>query len=244
MRSRVLALSLLAPLLLVPASSSAAPSSEKAGPAHHRPEVGACYDYGVRGLNGLTGPKNEVSCDESHRAITVAAPLIDADFSDREDPVIFEKAGARCYRAAYKAVGGTHEIRALTAYSIGYYVPTKAEIDKGARWVRCDLLLFGGERLMPLPDPYLPATPDDSVALCLVDQYEAGTVCARDHKYRATGVVTIKGDDYPTDARFDRIGQRRCDTRTTTDDYIWRWPNEQAWDAGKHLLTCYSRTRS
>lgn len=243
MRSRVLALSLVATLFLLPAHSGAA-SSDKAGPEYHRPKVGACYDYGLRGLYAVTGPKHEVSCDESHRAITVAAPVISADFSDREDPAIFEKAGTRCYRAAYKEIGGTHEIRALTAYSMSYYVPTKAEIDKGARWVRCDLLLYGGDRLVPLPDPYLPPTPDDSVALCLVHKRGVATVCARKHKYRATGTVRIKGDEYLTDAQFYRIGLRRCDSRTTSDGYTWRWPNEQAWNAGRHLITCYSKTKS
>ena len=182
--SRALALLLAAAVLApLPASSvtSSATSSAKPGPDHHRPDVGACYDYGIRGLLAISGPRREVSCDDSHRAVTVAVPRLTGDIDRKKPLAAFDKVGVRCYRALYKALGGTQESRALTAYGLSYYVPTQAELDRGARWVRCDMLLYGGNKVMPLPDPLLPATPDDSVALCLPDE-----VRARDRLRRAS----------------------------------------------------------
>ena len=96
---------------------------------------------------------------------------------------------------------------------------------------------------MPLPDPLLPATPDDSVALCLLDADQAATVCAREHRCRATGVVPVKGKAYPGSDKLDEIGARRCGTRTTSARFVWRYPHELAWTAGKHLATCFTKTK-
>jgi len=238
----LLAAAVLAPLPASSVTSSATPSA-KPGPDHHRPDVGACYDYGIRGLLAISGPRREVSCDDSHRAVTVAVPGLTGDI-DRKNPLAaFDQIGTRCYRALYRALGGTQESRALTAYGLSFYIPTQDELDRGARWVRCDMLLLGGNKLMPLPDPLLTATPDDSVALCLPDEVARATVCAREHRYRATGVVAVKGDTYPGEAKLNRMGQRRCDTRTTSGRYLWRYPSALSWRAGRHVITCFTKTR-
>ena len=88
----------------------------------------------------------------------------------------------------------------------------------------------------------MPATPDDSTALCLVEQYGASTVCARKHRYRATAVVPVKGGAYPGADELDRIGRVKCASRTT-GAYVWRYPLEQSWKAGRHVVTCFTRTK-
>jgi hypothetical protein len=242
-RSRILTLLFLAAVTVAPLATTSPADSAGADPDFHRPQVGDCYDYGLVGLYANSGPKNKVSCDESHRALLIAAPRVNGKI-DRKDPeATFDKIGVRCYRALYKMLGGTPETRALTAYGISYYIPRQTELDKGARWARCDLLLFGGTKLMPLPDPLLPAVPDDSTALCLLDEDLAATVCTRKHKFRATGVVTVDTDAYPGEKKLNRIGYRKCDSRTTSTNYLWRYPSEAAWRAGKHLVTCYTKTR-
>ena len=211
----------------------------KADPDFHRPTVGTCYDYGLRGLSASSGPRSKVPCEESHRALLIAAPRVSGKI-DRKDPeAVFDKIGARCYRALYRTLGGTQESRALTAYSIGYYLPDAGRARQGRPVGALRPRPLGGTKLMALARPAAAREPrDDSTALCL---HKNESYHGRAPASTATG---RPGSSWsraaPTRARTGSTGSDSASAaRAPTGDYVWRYPREASWRGGqarRHLL--------
>ncbi len=231
---------LFAGFAIAAAAMVAAPAAD-AGPGYHEPDVGECHDYGLRGLNSESESRKPVSCDEPHTALTVAVVRVPKPVLADPERVL-ATVGTRCYKKMFDVLGVSTKVRAQTAYSLAYFLPTKAERAKGARWVRCDLYLAGGRKLMNLPDPLVDRPLDDSVTRCL--QIRRGTalttVCSRSHDYRVAGVVKLRGA-YPGPERFKSLAGKRCPRLAGPKGY-YTFPSRVAWSAGDKRLTCYRKT--
>lgn len=232
-------------LLAVAVSGSLlAATPTAADAASSRPAVGDCHSMTWAEYQAATDTDAPISCERAHTSRTVAVKdVTSADFRTDEAVV---KAGVRvCSPSVARAIGGSERNRKLTAYSLTFYQPTKAQLQAGARWIRCDLVLLGGNRLLPLPtdeEPAVGSAPHaDSVARCL-REFRAGplvTACSESHHYRAKGTVQVQGPAYPGNDRLYRIAQQRCPGIAGRTWYA-TWPGETSWTQGKERhLVCY-----
>jgi hypothetical protein len=217
--------------------------SAVAGPGYHDPEVGECHDYGIRGLLAVSDSRDPVPCDQAHRALTVAVLRVPRRVGPLDPAKAFAAVGTRCYKALSATLGGTTRERAMTAYTLAFFLPSKSERRHGARWVRCDLVLEGGTKLQAVPDPLLPRPLDDSVQRCLQIRHGVAlaTVCSRRHDYRAAGVLKFNGP-YRSPRRFYSIAVQRC-PKLAGDRFYFNYPSREAWKAGDKVMVCSKHTK-
>ena len=109
-------------------------------------------------------------------------------------------ASAGCEAAFSRFIGGDPARRALSRLSVTYFLPPQKYYDRGADWVRCDVVaLQSADALAPLPQP-LQGFLDDSRALqdygvCSAGQPGATTsalvICGQPHTFRALTALRL-----------------------------------------------------
>ena len=133
-----------------------------------------------------------------------------------------------------------------TAYAWTFYRPTGAQIEHGARWLRCDVNLFGGKRLQALPR-------GTSVRIGSISRTEQAcrlwvadttvlTGCASTHHYRVVKLVRIPGSKLPSRARLMKLAAKKCEPATGPNWWA-SWPSHTGWADGDRVLTCSRPTR-
>lgn len=239
---------LLATTLTGPASTAAAASraAAAADPLAGAPTVGQCSDMSRRELQRNSFTEAPVDCAGPNTAEVVAVPVL-------PDKVSYKRIG-RITRIAMKACMpviedrlGTSTLRVrMTAYSLGFFLPTTSQRAAGARWVRCDLVRYGGGRLLPLPETLAVGTfPfSDTAARCLVGRKRFITACSERHTYRASSAVKVRAERFPSREGWLRLAARACPRRVSTPRSFWAtWSSKAAWSTGDRAIVCYSRTR-
>ncbi len=231
--------------LLAAALTTTAPiAGAAADPAYQAPVMGQCSDMSRAELDLPTYTEPAVDCAGTHTAeVTAVAVLPDGMAYDSPD--FTELALATCNGGKRQALGASKLGMHLTAYAIGWFIPTPEQQAAGARWLRCDVVLLGGRELVPLPDklhigtyPY-----ESSVARCLTGRDFLVTTCSAKHTYRATAAIKIKAKRYPTEKAWKRIGTERCRSATTSRTYRFSWPSKVDWKVGDRALVCYTQTQ-
>ncbi len=229
-------------LLATPSSSEEAPGSARTNYAV--PEVGACHDYGARESGRITAPRDPASCSGRHTAVTVSVKRFTGSV-DWDDPYLIAKHSTRpCVRSIVKALGGDGLTWLKTTYHPTWFYPTKKQRERGAKWIRCDLVQYSGKRLVPLAeDLHLGKRPvPDRVARCLNARLYL-IACSKAHDWRATGFSRLSGANPPSDAEVRRIALRRCPGKVSSRSFRYSLGSGFAWRAGVKALICYSETR-
>ncbi|MCY7394844.1 MAG: septum formation family protein [Nocardioides sp.] len=227
---------LVTALALVPAGEA---SARRAGPGYQQPTVGSCHSYSAQQLAKPTEGRAEVPCTGPHTAQTIAVLRVTGSPAATN---AFTRYGPRCYRAMTKALGGNEAKIVSTAYAVAFFRPSNKQIEQGARWLRCDLVLAGGNRLQPLSSPLVTDPADDSVARCANGTASRATVCSRTHTYRVSGTVAGAGR-YPSLSSFARIAATRCPAKVTTPKrFQLYFPPAEQWRSGAKAMACLSRT--
>lgn len=260
---------------LVESSGPTTPATERErstrGPdkdAAPAPEVGACRMLTVEDVPPPTNDDPEVRCSKRHTAVTYhvgewPAKLIKSarGVKDRKlEGYVFTE----CDRAWRRTVGGSQEARVTSIVSWAWYKPTRKQFDDGAYWFRCDLVAGQStKRLEVLPadvDGLLKGSFDDRYHACWTKPFsdkpnaDEGvlTSCARRHRQRAVGIVTVgkRKAPYPgQQTTFDRsnnrcgdvVAQWRGDPRP--GEYGLQWPRRSDWRDGERYATCWAVTR-
>lgn len=135
-------------LTLVPAQTAHAAAGD---PDYNKPTVGDCHDYDLAGLMKPSDTSSPVDCATTHTAKVFKVFMLPDSTSWSDEDAVSRLVTQRCSPAWREWLGWSDLTRALTAYSWAWFQPTKAERDQGARWVRCDVVLYGGNSIAPLP---------------------------------------------------------------------------------------------
>ena len=235
---------LLAPLAAVVATTAPA----HAGPTFQQPAVGECRWLTIEELNRNSNNEAPIDCSRAHSSRVIATGRLPKGVTWRASAQRLERIATGICDPAWKTVlGKSYASRAMTAYSWAWFIPTKAQRDRGARWIRCDLILMGGgSRAVGLPtddEPALGSQPHpNGIADCLTRRTFVHTICARTHAWRATGTFVIDQKAYPTERQFRRAAVRRCPSRVSSDSFAWRFRGPDRWRLGDHVVVCFSRT--
>ena len=238
-----------ATLALVPLTLTPAASAGVDGPGFEQPAVGECRSLGLDELRRLSNNEAPIDCTQPHTSRVIATGRLPKGVTWDAWQRLTRVATGICEPAWKEALGGSYGSRAMSAYSWGWFIPNASQRSRGARWIRCDLVLWGGKktlvRLRPEAETALGTLPHpDGIAACLTLRPFVLTTCARGHAFRATGTFVIRQEAYPTPRQFRRAALRRCPARVTTDNnFRWVKRGPSRWRLGDHVVTCYSHTR-
>lgn len=232
---------LAASVIAVGAPAGAAPDQ----PGYQEPDVGSCRDLTYEEYLGASDTSETIDCEDPHSSYVVAVDRLPADV-DWDDSLakLSRTITATCIPAWETHLGGTEKAREMSAYAVAWFMPTQAQRDRGARWFRCDVVLLGGTKVLPLPSdaaPVLDTDLPDRVARCLTRDPKV-TTCARNHVWRVTGGFRLRGDAFPSRRELQRAADRRCPDLTSTRRWRWGSPSKDAWRVGHRTTVCYSRT--
>ena len=237
-----IALVVMATLL---ATFSTSPAS--AGPGYQRPHVGECRNIVLGQIFKRANSTTPVACTEEHTAQTLLVAKLKKRFFKGPKRKLTEAVNKKCDAAWQTAVGRSTKQRLQSAYSYAWWIPTKAQRGQGARWFRCDIVLWGGKTaLAPLTAtsaPFLDKPIPDSQRLCLVSG-AYGTTCDRPHSFRAVAVVKLKTGPWPGKAKLvNRIGKKCLAAKPEVDPYFYR-PSRKVWETtdGPLWVRCYEKT--
>jgi hypothetical protein len=222
----------------------AAPATAAADPAYQAPVVGQCFDMSAAELAESSYSEAAVDCGAPHTSQVIAVVQVPADVSyDGRD--LAEFALQSCYPAERRVLGTSTRGVHLTAFDLGYFGPTAEQQAAGARWLRCDLVLAGGDELLPLPRSLeVGSFPfRKSVSRCLAGKDFHVTACTTTHTHRAAAALKVEQERYPSGKAWQRIGTERCRNAVSTRSYRFSWPSQVGWKVGDRTLVCYSQAR-
>ena len=227
----------MAPAVGPAMAQASPPSALRAGPGYHEPAVGSCYDLGWDQAAKPSASQDPVPCDAPHTLMTVKVKRLSKPV--RWSSNLSSRFEVPCTKAMYDAIGGT-KLAAMSAYQLWFFLPTKKERAKGARWIRCDVGLRAGRTgLDRLPTSVtLSSLPlDKSVARCLVGKTLATTACSNGHTWKAK--KAFKLSSRATSATHYQKQGRRCARLTNTQHYVFDGPSAEEWKAGNHFMVCF-----
>lgn len=208
------------------------------------PAAQSCHALSVEESVAMSDPDPAVPCETRHSSRTFRVVTLPDGVDPRDADAMSEVASDRCSPVYRRLVSRSMGKRLLSAFSYVWFAPTRREVDLGARWIRCDLILLGGRGLAPLPKARIPALSSttanpDHVARCYTGPrggYSV-TVCSRPHQYRARSVYTMRTGDYPTEAQVQRAGARWCGSSDGVRRASFR-PTPEQWRGGFRYFVC------
>ena len=177
--------------------------------------MGECRNLTLDQLIKQSDTSAPIDCSTRHTTKVVAVPQIPegetwASMKANKWAKISRLYEKQC-RPAWEALLGVNDrTQAMTAYGLGFFLPTVAERDAGARWMRCDVYVAratsGLTRLKYDAAPLVP-TPlnDNHVRLCMKAKTFYHTSCDASHAWRSKGSFNLRRQKtYPTDKQIRR----------------------------------------
>ncbi|GAA3827255.1 hypothetical protein [Nocardioides panacisoli] len=250
LRATALVAAALSVALIAPVSSTASADAPRRGVDTAPPAEGSCHDLTyAEGLNAAD-PDPAVDCTEAHTSVTLAVVKF-AKAPDWSDVgALYRRSQEKCVRGEILVFGAEPKALQSSAYSEWLFVPSKAQRDAGAKWVRCDIALAEGKTLQPLPTdgpPQLGPLPlDDSLARCRAGKPLGFLVvaCSGPHTQGAAPLIKRPGGTYPGTKRMHAWTYQRCHAKLGRSLGVYEWPTKPMWRHGLRFSTCFRKTRS
>lgn len=246
-----------------PASTHSA-QHPSATPSPAAPKAGDCRNLTYADALGSSDETPTIDCTQSHSAVTVAVgPLVDPahlQATDINDPSVQHELAVSCPKAVRAYAGGTDNTFDLSTIEALWFIPTPAEIAKGANWYRCDLVVLSGpNQLAAIPASMQNALANPSALnqwgtcgnTAPSDKAFQRQLCSAPHSWRAVSIAQLP----PTAIYLDQTATanagndcRKVATAAANGalKFTWsfEWPNEQAWQAGQRYGLCWLPTAS
>lgn len=213
-------------------------------PGFEQPKVGECYQLTPAQSRASVVDRSAVPCRGKHTSVVAYVGYVPRPITPAT-PLGQRRALARrlCEPAYRRVVGGTLADRATSILTWTMFTPGQAQLERGARWVRCDVLARTGKGLMPLPagQPLLKAGVPEQLRVC---QNNDGVdiSCSRPHAYRVEAVFRAAGNAYPAAPAFTPTARQRCKELTSKDGGFWQPPSRAGWRSGDRFIRCLGPT--
>jgi Septum formation len=256
-------------------TADAATSTTRSAPGHAThshspepppvaPETAECRTLTYRDISGFFDDTKTTSCSASHTAYTFAVVQLPKsvafDGVKIQNDAVQTAAADRCRAAFKKFIGGNDETRALARLTVTYFLPHQIGFDRGAHWVRCDVVALQSARMLAQLPRRLQGLLDSSSALStygVCSRADPGSsplvMCSQPHAYRALAAIRL-GDDaapYPGQQATVDLGTSRCKTLVAKQlgvkggfTYSWTYPSTADWAAGQRFGYCWNQTTS
>ena len=229
-----------------PSESESADEEAAPDPGYGAPEVGRCYRLTPEQSLAAVTSSSRVKCDNKHTSVVAYVGYVPKAVTARTPLAKRRAIGKRlCEPAFLKVAGGTVADRATSLLTWTLFTPSRDQLERGARWVRCDVLARSGDELVSLPDakPLLEKGVPESLRVC---QTETGAdiSCSRPHVFRVEAVYAASGNAYPDAARYTAAARTRCKELMGRAGGYWQPPSRAGWKAGDRFVRCLSRAAS
>jgi hypothetical protein len=224
------------------APSKTVESQPAADPGYGAAEVGECHQMSARQSLASVDTSSEVSCRKSHTSVVAFVGYLPKPVTAATPLPRRQALGKRkCQPAYQKVVGGTEADRATSILTWTMFTPSQSQLERGARWVRCDVVARSGDRLVPLPtpSPMLAQGVPEQVRIC---QTEAGVdvSCRKEHQFRVEAVYRAVLKSYPATASYTAVARARCRQLVGSSGGYWQPPSREGWAAGDRFIRCLS----
>lgn len=230
------------------------------------PDVDTCRALAFAAVDRYANDTATTSCERPHTAYTFAVTRLPADVAFEgvaiRNAAVQQAAAASCRKEFASYAGGDAATRALVRLDTTYFLPDQRSFDRGARWVRCDIIALRTDAALgELPVKLAGALDDpevvDKYAVCSVAEPGAPSpqlvTCDQQHAYRAIASVRLGAPNarYPGDTVTGLDGRRRCEeiVDAWADDqgrdryaFSWTYPTFSDWQTGQRFGYCWSRT--
>ena len=208
-------------------------------PGFGAPRSGRCFRMRAPQSRASVAAGRRVPCASSHTTVVARVSVLPGPVTARTSIAQRRKLGTRvCEPAFRRAVGGTPAERATSILTWTLFTPSQAQLVRGARWVRCDVVARSGEELVALPAtrPLLRAGVPEQLRICQ-DERGADLSCASPHTYRVEAAYREPGD-YPDSSTYPALARARCLELTGRSDGLWQPPSKEGWLAGDRFIRC------
>lgn len=211
-------------------------------PGYQAPKPGQCYRMTGAQSRASVATGRLTNCKARHNSVVAHVGYVRRAVS-AETPIAKRRnLGRRVCEPAYRrVVGGTLADRATSILTWTLFTPGQAQLERGARWVRCDVVARTGNQLIELPaaQPLLAKGVPEQLRSCQ-DAAGVDVSCGRPHSYRVEAVYRAAGNDYPDPTRYAAAARGRCQELTGKAGNFWQPPSRQGWAAGDRFIRCLS----
>lgn len=234
-------------------------------PPNPAPAAGACRRLTYGAISRYSNAAPTAACTAPHTAYTFAVRRLPATVDvvgvSIGNKSVQQAASQGCRDAYTTFIGGDPARRALSRLSVTYFLPMQLQFNRGAHWVRCDVVaLATPNSLAELPDGDLGGFLDKPAALQQYGVCSAGppgetssvlVMCAEDHTYRALTALRLGTDTarYPGESVTRTKGQQRCADYIADElgsaggyTYGWTYPTVADWATGQRFGYCWNKT--
>ena len=233
-------------------------------PAADPPEVGECRALTFADISRYADDSPVRSCTGEHTSYTFAVEDLPSDVAftgvQIQNDAVQAAAAETCTSRFTAYIGGDARTRTLARLTTTYFVADQEDFDRGAHWVRCDVVaLQSASSLAPLPRR-LEHILDTGKAL---DDYgvcsdgdpgsadSALVMCTQPHTFRAVTALRLGGSDDP----YPGADATRADGESECKDFIadllgvtggftygWTYPSATDWSGGQRFGYCWNST--
>ena len=211
-------------------------------PGYQAPKVGQCHRLTFAESRASVAGGQRVSCKKPHETVVAYVGYRPRAVTPGTSVAKRRALGKQVCEPAYRrVVGGTLVDRATSLLTWTLFTPDRAQLARGARWVRCDVLARGGSRLVPLPAtvPMLGAGVPEQLRVCQ-DAAGVDISCASPHAFRVEAAYQETRTAYPTTPEYAAVARTRCLELTKKYGGYWQPPSITAWQSGDHFIRCLS----
>jgi hypothetical protein len=226
--------------------SEAEPAQDEPAPdpGFQAPKVGECHRMTPAQSRASVTTSPRVNCRANHNTVVAFVGYVPRAVTATTPLAQRRALGRRFCEPAYRRVaGGTLADRATSILTWTLFTPSQAQLQRGARWLRCDVVARSGNQLIPLPpaQPLLKQGVPEQLRVC---QNEAGLdlSCARPHAYRVEAVYLASGSAYPDATAYTPVARARCKQLTGRFGGFWQPPSKAGWQAGDRFVRCLAPT--
>jgi hypothetical protein len=229
--------------IVPPGGSASASSTPRAvptpDPGFGMPSIGQCSQMTeLQSRASVAAPGTRATCRKPHSTTVVYAGYTRRPLTPLTPVATRRTVARRVCEPAYRAfVGGTAADRATSILTWTMFTPGQAQLVRGARWVRCDVLARSGTTLVPLPDvtPLLRSGVPEQLRVCQSEQGQ-DVSCAVPHAYRVEAVFPATGPTYP--GTTSALVRDRCRQLMGAYGGFFQLPSRLGWEAGDRYVRC------
>lgn len=205
-----------------------------------KPKVGDCHRLTFKDIAAESDTKKPVDCSDKHTTRTVAVVTAPPAATRGSNNAQAYAVGKACGTALTEILGADAETRARTLYSLAWFMPTKSQKAKGAKWMRCDVTLTDSRRAYALKaeTPFLDDDPEDGERVCgriKPDNQDAWELvpCSVKHQFVPRKYIPAPKGTAFKDAEAE--AEKACKTHSP----LFTWSHAEKWGSGERFYICW-----